>query len=97
MTNKIQCYLLKLSKNINCPNIKRLPHSSYILKVECQMHLYPCVYLYFYATIFMTQYLISIYSYLLQNKRFFLISIFHIPFILNCAKCHFISDNIIKV
>ena len=46
------------------------------------MHLYPCVYLYFYATILMKQYLISLYAHLLQNIRFF-ISIFHIPFILN--------------
>ena len=34
MTNKWQCYLLKL-KNKNCQNIKRLPHSFYILKVKC--------------------------------------------------------------
>ena len=34
MTNKIQSNLLNL-KNKNCQNIKRLPHSFYILKVKC--------------------------------------------------------------
>ena len=34
MTNKCQCYLLKL-QNKNCQNIKRLPHSFYTLKVKC--------------------------------------------------------------
>ena len=32
MTNKRQCYLRKL-KDVNCQNIKRLPHSFNILKV----------------------------------------------------------------
>ena len=32
MTNKRQCYLLKL-KNKNCQNIKRLPHSFHILNL----------------------------------------------------------------
>ena len=35
MTNKRQCYVLKL-KNKNCQNIKRLPHS--FLFPEGQMH-----------------------------------------------------------
>ena len=35
MTNKWQCYLLKLKNEKNCQNIKWLPHSFYILKVKC--------------------------------------------------------------
>ena len=42
-------------KNENCQNIKRQPHSLYF---EGQMHFYPCVYWYFYATILLKQYLI---------------------------------------
>ena len=38
-----QCYLLKL-KNNNCQDMKRLPHSFYILKVKCT---FICIYLYF--------------------------------------------------
>ena len=43
MTNKRQCFLLKF-KNKNCQNIKSLPHSLYF---EAEIHVYPCVYLYF--------------------------------------------------
>ena len=52
----------------NCQNIKRLPHSLYF---EGQMHLYPCVYLYFHATIVMKQYLITFYPHLSQNIQLF--------------------------
>ena len=48
------------------------------LYFEGHMHLYPCVYLYFYATIVMKQYLITFYTHLLQNIRLFSTSIFHI-------------------
>ena len=67
MKNKIQCYLLNL-KNKNCQKIKKTPLFLYF---EGQMHLYPCVYLYFYATIVMKQYLISFYAHVFQNIRLF--------------------------
>ena len=56
MTNEIQWYPLKL-KNKNCQNIKK--KATLFLYFEGHMHLYRCVYLYFYATIVMKQYLIT--------------------------------------
>ena len=41
------------------------------LYFEGQMHLYPHVYLYFYATIMMKQSLKSFYAHLLQNIQLF--------------------------
>ena len=35
------------------------------------MHLNPCVYLYFYATVVMKSYLITFYAHLLENIRFY--------------------------
>ena len=70
MTNKRQYYLLEL-KNKNCQNIKRLPHSFYILKVKCTLSL--C-----YATVVMKQYLMACCAHLLQNIQLVWISIFHI-------------------
>ena len=58
------------------------------LHFEEQMHLYLCVYLYFYATVFLKQYLITFYAHLLQNIWLFQISIFHIPFILKLCIMH---------
>ena len=52
-----------------CQNVKKTV--PLFLYFEGQMHLSPCVYLYFYATILMKQYLISIYGHLLQNIRLF--------------------------
>ena len=54
------------------------------------MHLYPCVYLYFYATNLM----IILYT---PNIRFFLISIFHIPYtMVNSATLSLVADTIIS-
>ena len=49
MINKIQCYLLKL-KNKNCQNNSKKA-APLFLYFGGHLHLYPCVYLYFYATI----------------------------------------------
>ena len=43
----------------------------YFAYFEGQMHLYPCVYLYYYATILFKQYLIPFYAHLLQNIQLF--------------------------
>ena len=89
MTNKRQCYLLKLN-NKNCQNIKRLPHFFYILKV---IYTFILVYLYFYATILIKQYLIPFYTHLLQIIRLFWIFIYHLSSLVHNATLKFLHDD----
>ena len=63
MTNRRQCYLLKL-KNKNCQNIKRLSHSFYIFQVKC-IPILLFIYILFHS--FLKQYFISTYTYI-YNK-----------------------------
>ena len=62
---------------LNMYNVKNKILSKYkksgavFLHFEGQMHLYPCVYLYFYAIIVMKQYLITYSAYVLQIIRLF--------------------------
>ena len=54
------------------------------------MHLYPCVYLYFYTTVVMKQYLISFYAHLLQIYGYFefLFLTYHLTSLVHSASLH---------